>query len=255
MISPRDRGFLYGDALFTTVRVRRGLPLLWPLHLERLRRDCARLKIPYPGDGAIERQIPPLSGRDGVLRIQISRGQGPRGYRPPRHPSPTLSLLWEPRALPDLAEGVVVRWCRTRMAIQPLLAGIKHCNRLEQVLARSEWEQEEIFEGLMQDMEGYVVGGTMTNLFWLEGGELWTPRLDRCGVEGVLRRFLLSSGRVRQGRLLPERLLEAEALFLTNALLGVVPVRELREDRGRVVRGWPIEPVAPWREKWLALLS
>jgi len=250
-----DRAYLYGDALFTTVRVHKGEPLLWPLHLKRLKWGCKRLSIPYPGDGAIERSaFSQLQREEAVLRIQISRGFGPRGYRPPRRPKPQITVLWTPFREPDVGGGVAVRWCRIRLAIQPALAGIKHCNRLEQILARNEWEGEEIFEGLMLDTEGYVVGGTMTNLFWLERGELWTPRIDRCGVDGVMRRFLMASGGVREGRLLPARLLQAEALFLTNAVLGVVPVRELR-DRGGTVREWSTERVIPWRERWLELFA
>lgn len=255
-LSPFDRGFLYGDAVFTTVRIYRGRPLLWPLHLRRLRQDCARLAIPYPGDGEIERQVFPLLGNqnDAVLRIEISRGLGPRGYRLPKHPKPTLIVSLFPFKAPErLIEGIAVRWCETRLSIQPRLAGIKHCNRLEQILARSEWDTPEIFEGLMCDGDGYVVSGTMTNLFWIERGKAWTPKLDRCGVEGVMRRFLMAGGGIREGRFLPPRLLRAEALFLTNAVLGVVPVRVLLE-RGRKYH-FNVEAVEPWRAEWERLFA
>jgi 4-amino-4-deoxychorismate lyase len=124
---------------------------------------------------------------------------------------------------------VRVRLCRTRLGINPDLAGLKTLNRLESVLARAEWRDERIWEGLMRDVEGGVVCGTMSNVFLRRGSTLMTPALDRCGVAGVMRRWVLEQARdlrlrVWQGRLPVEAFRDAEEVFMTNAVAGVVPV-------------------------------
>jgi len=127
---------------------------------------------------------------------------------------------------------VAIRFCATPLSANPVLAGIKHLNRLEQVLARAEWQASEIAEGLMADEQGRVVEGTMSNLFVVSSGELWTPPVDRSGVAGVMRALVLDIA-LRQG--IPARVREirrpdlerADALFLTNSLIGIWPVRRL----------------------------
>jgi len=123
-----------------------------------------------------------------------------------------------------------VRLCRTRLGINPDLAGLKTLNRLESVMARAEWRDERIWDGLMRDVEGSIVCGTMSNVFLRRGSTLMTPALDRCGVAGIMRRWVLEQAAdlhlaVWQGRLPIEAFRDAEEVFMTNAVQGIVPVR------------------------------
>ena len=232
-----DRGLQYGDGLFETIAVVDGTPCLFDRHLARLREGCVRLSIPPPPEDELAAEALGLSrGVDrAVLKLILTRGEGGRGYRPPDPSRPRRILRLAPwPAYPDAwrSTGVRVRYCRTRLGHQPLLAGLKHLNRLEQVLARAEWNDLDIAEGLMLDLDGRVVEGTQTNLFVLQDGQLLTPALDRCGVAGVVRGLVLEAAwvlgfRVVEAALTPERLAAADALFLTSSLAGVWPVREL----------------------------
>ena len=126
-----------------------------------------------------------------------------------------------------------VRLCRTRLGLNPDLAGLKTLNRLESVMARAEWRDERIWEGLMRDVEGTVVCGTMSNVFLRRGSTLMTPALDRCGIAGVMRRWVSSRQRICasswQGRLPIEAFRDAEEVFMTNAVAGVVSVGAHRD--------------------------
>jgi len=136
---------------------------------------------------------------------------------------------------------VRVRLCRTRLGLNPDLAGLKTLNRLESVMARAEWRDEGIWEGLMRDVEGSVISGTMSNVFLRRGSTLMTPALDRCGIAGVMRRWVLDQAKdlrlsVWQGRLPVEAFCDAEEVFMTNAVAGVVPVGWLIETGRQELR-------------------
>jgi 4-amino-4-deoxychorismate lyase len=176
------------------------------------------------------------------LKLIVTRGSGARGYRPTGRERCTriLTLHELSRAtLSALEPAVRVRVCATPVGLNPALAGLKTLNRLESVLARSEWRDQRIWEGLMRDVEGNVVSGTMSNVFLRRGSTLLTPRLDRCGVEGVMRRFVLQESkalrlRVWQGRLPLAALDDAEEMFLTNAVAGIVSVERIEHDGARI---------------------
>jgi 4-amino-4-deoxychorismate lyase len=231
VVDCRDRGLQYGDGLFETMRVKARRIRLLELHLERLAEGCRRLGLAPPGK-ALERELV-LRARpclDGVLKLIVTRGSGARGYRPSGQERPTRILSLHPRpADPGRAGPVRVRLCRTRLGMNPDLAGLKTLNRLESVLARAEWRTARVWEGLMQDVDGTVVCGTMSNVFLRRGATLMTPALDRCGVAGVMRRWVLEQAgalrlRVWQGRVPVAAFAEAEEVFMTNAVAGVVPV-------------------------------
>lgn len=232
-----DRGLHYGDGLFETMRVTAGAVPLLDRHLARLARGCARLGFVAPDEALLRREIAAAcAGRAaGVLKLIVTRGSAARGYRAPGAASPRRILSLHPaadRPGTHATEGVRLRTCSTRLAIGSALAGLKHLNRLEQVTARSEWQDEAIVEGLMLDAEGSVVGGTMTNLFLVRGGALVTPMLDRCGVSGVARAVVLECAQAlgipaSEQRLGREALDAADAMFLCNAVVGLWPAREL----------------------------
>ena len=255
-LDPLDRGLQYGDGLFETVAVWRGRPLLWERHLARLAAGCRRLGLPLPGPASLAEEARRLCagvGR-GVLKVVLTRGSGGRGYAPPvpSRPRRLLSLHpWPPWPAAWWREGVRVRWCGLRLAEQPALAGLKHLGRLEQVLARGEWEDPAVAEGLLLDRRGRVAEGTATNLLVLRGGRLLSPALEGCGVAGVIRGLILEEAAPALGLaaalapLRPRDLEGAEGLALCNSLVGLWPVRELA---GRPV---PVPPLWARLQAWL----
>ncbi len=232
-----DRGLAYGDGLFETLLIRAGRPCQWSRHLTRLEQGCRRLGIPCPDAQQLASEVRFLVDCDNqVLKILVTRGTGGRGYRPLEHPEPRRVLFLYPLPLYPTAwgrAGVIVRWCATPASQNRTLAGLKHLNRLDSVLARAEWDDPEIAEGLMLGADGQVVGGTMTNLFVWTGTTLITPALDRAGIAGTVRALTLELATqlgldCREADLTPSDLTQrAQGLFLTNALIGVWPVRRL----------------------------
>lgn len=239
-----DRGPAYGDGLFETVLLRDGEPRLWAEHLARLTRGCRVLGIPLPTLAELERPLGEAGEGLAVLKLILTRGSGGRGYLPPAEPEPRLR--WQLLPFSPAAErweaGVRVRHCRLRLGLQPALAGLKHLNRLENVLARAEWSDADTAEGLLCDSEGCLVEATGMNLFWRRDGRLETPRLDRCGVAGTLREALLARLPIHEVDARPETLGSVEALWLGNSVQGLWPVIRLDDARGRALRHWTITP-------------
>jgi 4-amino-4-deoxychorismate lyase len=256
-VAVTDRGLQYGDGLFETLAVRHGGLCLWRKHFARLSRGAERLGIACPSQNLLLRECGQLIAGEsaGVLKIVLTRGSGGRGYRlpEPSHPTRICSLHpWPEYPVSWREKGVSVISCRTPLGNNPILAGIKHLNRLEQVVGRSEWRDPQIAEGLMCDGRGRVIGGTMSNLFLMVKGRLSTPRLDRCGIEGTVRDLVLRMApsfgiEVAQTDIRHADLVAADGLFLTNALIGVWPVRRLGTQDMSLDR-LPVELIAAVRE-------
>lgn len=224
-VPSNDRGLAYGDGVFESMRVHAGTLPLWTRHRERLHAGAARLGLGLPLIEVIEAHISEaIAGIDaGVLKLLVTRGSGGRGYAPPTVPVPTWMLALHP--LPSAsASGLRVRWCETRLALQPALAGIKHCNRIEQVLARVECDEAGCEEGLMLSMAGEVVCATAANLLVLRGSRWITPSVQACGVAGVCRGWLVDQGLVDIGKITAHAVETADALALCNAVRGILPV-------------------------------
>ena len=236
-LSVMDRGLQYRDGVFETIAVTEGRPCLWNLHLERLLEACQRLGIPAPDASLLldEAQCVIASTDSGVLKIIITRGSGGRGYRPPDNVTPSRILTCSP--VPEFPEdtqqqGVAIRTCSSRLGRNFSLAGIKHLNRLEQVLASMEWSDPLISEGLMLDEYDRVIEGTKSNLFIVNEGVLRTPDLTQCGVSGVMRALVINIAKsmgisVVVSDITMHDLRMADGIFLTNSLIGIWPVREL----------------------------
>ena len=223
-----DRGVAYGDGLFETMRAHEGGVHWWPAHWRRLERGALALGFTLPAQERVRDEAGALlDGAGGVLKLIVTRGVGGRGYSPPHPATPhwSLSLHDVPSATP--ADGLTLRWCDARMALQPALAGIKHCNRLEQVLARAEWRDPDIHEGLVRSTEGDVVSATAANLFVLHGDRWTTPAVDRCGIAGVCREWAIGVLQAREARLAVTDVEAADAVFLSNAARGILPVARL----------------------------
>ncbi len=251
-----DRGLHYGDGLFETMALRNGHIRRLALHLERLQDGCKRLGLPDPGADTLRRELDAARrGQDqAVLKLMVTRGAGGRGYRPPAQPSITRILFrypW-PDYPSDWSElGIELRICRTRLGLNPALAGLKHLNRLEQVIARAEWD-EGAQEGLMLDTEGGVIEGTMTNVFASPAeGQLVTPDLTLAGVAGVTRRHILERAReaglaVQVRAFTLDELLESREVFVCNSIAGVWPVRRIE------YRSYAVGPLTRRAAGWIA---
>ncbi|WP_136255402.1 aminodeoxychorismate lyase [Onishia niordana] len=237
-----DRGLAYGDGVFETVLVRDGCPVLWEEHLARLARGCSQLGFPPPCRDELDALPGKAPAGLSVLKLIVTRGSGGRGYLAPTDPAPRLLVQHLPFAPAETRwhEGVRVRFCALRLGIQPLLAGLKHLNRLENVLARKEWSDAAVAEGLLCDSDDHLIEATCMNLFWQRNGRLETPKLDRCGVAGTLRQALLAEHSVSEVEVGPSRLQEAEALWLGNSLQGLWPVTRLDDSDGRALITWTI---------------
>ena len=243
-LEPEDRGLAYGDGVFETMLVHRGQAVWWEEHWQRLLLGAARLGLPVPDHAEVRREAMDMVAAQArcVLKILLTRGSGGRGYAPRPDAIPTVVLSVHPAPAPA-AHGLQLRWARTTLAIQPALAGIKHLNRLEQVLARAEWQDPEIDEALMCDSEDRVVSATAANLFALSGGRWLTPSVERCGVAGIARGWLLEQlPGAGVANLSAAEVSHADALFLCNSVRGILPVRRLG------MREWPRDDaVAPVR--------
>ncbi len=245
-VSVHDRGFQYGDGLFETLAVVRGVPLLWERHLRRLLRDATRLGIAVPADvtTTLRAEVDRLcqGAERAVLKIILTRGASGRGYAPPANAVPTRVVSLSPWTdSRSRTQGANVKFCATTVTRNRMVAGIKHLNRLEQILARREL-QTNYDEGLMQDEAGHVIEGTMSNVFIVSRGVLLTPDLSYSGVAGVLRELVLE--RVadlpltcHETNLTREEILNAEEVFLTNSLVGLWPVARVES------RAYPAGPV------------
>ena len=251
-ISVSDRGLAYGDGLFETLRIRNGQPPLWRYHKARLKAGCQRLGIKLQFD-LLEAELEQLLSRmalsghpdtqDQLVKILITRGEGKRGYSPEGADNPTRILFHSNYFVADpdcYRAGVTVRICSTRLGTNPLLAGMKHLNRLEQVMARSEWISE-YAEGLMCDLQGNVVDGTMSSFFVVKNRQLLAADLTDSGVEGVMRRFIMEHSEnlgfsCHINAIEPARLFDADELFICNSLFGIWPVRMLVDGTGSTLK-------------------
>lgn len=236
-ISVYDRGLQFGDGLFETMRLDNASISSLSLHLDRLKRGCETLKIPFPDMTALKNELDTIiDGQDNaVVKIVITRGQSERGYKIPTdiESNRIIYLATLPTNIPQLKlSGIDTRLCETRMGLNPRLAGIKHLNRLEQVMARLEWHNEAIFEGIMRDINDHIVEGVMTNLFIVQRDTLITPLLDQCGVAGIMRQRVMKRAnslgiRLVERRVVLDDLLQADEMFMTNAVFGMIPVNSI----------------------------
>lgn len=238
-----DRAVQYGDGVFETIAIRNGRPRYWRLHMARLAEGCGRLSLVQPGTSMLERDLDRVLAGTAIdtgfatAKIIVTAGAGPRGYARARGtPVSTIIGVFRNQPLDETryANGVSVRLCETPVATQPRTAGVKTLNRLDQVLARAEWQDPAIFEGLMCDVDGRLVCGTMSNLFAVRDGHLATPLLSRAGVAGIMRRriidLLADKGIDCDERDMPkDELDDMHELFICNSQFGVLPVRRCGE--------------------------
>ncbi len=235
-VSVADRGFQYGDGLFETIAMYQGTPLLWTRHIQRLRDGCERLQLDMPDESVLLGEAVRVVGdaQRAVVKITVTHGPAGRGYARVAWGPPTRVVSarhWPNYPATHARDGVAVRWCQTTLARSRPLAGIKHLNRLSQVMARAEWGTD-YAEGLLCDEAGFVIEGTMSNIFAVFGDTVITPDLSQSGVAGVMRAEVLRAApscglTCREDWITPTTLESADELFLTNSIIGVWPIRTL----------------------------
>lgn len=237
-IAASDRGMLFGDGCFTTMAKVRGKIERLPAHLARLQHDARALLIPTIDAALLREEIEAYSATvpDGIIRLTITRGSGGIGYALPSIVQVSRLLQWReahPLAQQNAKLGIAVFACNTRVARQPRLAGIKHCNRLENVLARAEITEQGFAEGLMCDDQENLIEGTFSNFFWRENDGWFTPLLDECGIAGVMRAEILSLMRQYGIRVKEVKRTKTQALngmqeaFVCNSVIGIWPVTQV----------------------------
>lgn len=251
-VKSTNRGLNYADGLFETMPVHNGRPHRWQAHMDRLGAGCERLGLTMPPQAILLREVQTVSAGlpDAVVKIVITRdGQG-RGYMPPEGTNSVRIVsahLYPDGLLEQAREGVRARICDLRLAIQPALGGMKHLNRLEQVLASVETREAGVAEGILLDGEEHIISAISANIFLVTEGRLLTPRLDRCGVRGVLRSQILAGfgARCEQRRLTADMLPEADEVFICNAVRGIVPLIAIDDQE------YSIGPVTRELQTWL----
>jgi 4-amino-4-deoxychorismate lyase len=235
-----DRGLQYGDGLFETLLIRGGKPRFLELHLARLALGCTRLAIPFGAQRELRAEIAEACAQApalAILKIIVTRGSAlRRGYVPDGRETPRrIVTLSDAPPLPEsIRDGVSMVVSSARLGDNPLLAGIKHLSRIENVMAAEQARAAGAFDALMTGADGRLVSGAMTNLFVLRAGVLQTPPVDRAGVAGIMRGIVLRECAsldiaIAEHHLTPADLHSADEAFITNARIGVVPVRRVGE--------------------------
>ncbi|MEH6447282.1 MAG: aminodeoxychorismate lyase [Oleispira sp.] len=232
-INFNDRALQYGDGVFETIRIFKGGIPMWEYHQQRLKNAQEVLGLPLNDFLAqwqtfVAQNLSAIV--NGCAKLIISRGEGPRGYKIPQQAQLNWWLKITDLPVTSGKDDFRLTLCRHTLSRQPALAGLKHLNRLDQVMARSEWSEQDNFdEGIMFNLDGDVVEGTMSNLFWLKGGRLFTPDVSQEGIDGCVRRWIIKQQGHKSAVIIEkdaklDQLLTADAVFLTNSLMGIQKV-------------------------------
>ncbi len=249
-ISSYDKGLAFGDGIFTTAKICNGQIELLDAHLQRIKLGCKQLALPEPDYMWLQQYITTQATQYSlaVLKVIITSGCGGRGYSRQNQTSPTIVV--QISAFPThystwQKNGISVGIAKQQLGISPLTAGIKHLNRLEQVLIKRELEQTEFDDLLVENCQNFVIESSCANIFWFENGQLFTPELTLSGVNGIIRQQILASVPCKLVNTSITNLPSIEAMFLCNALMHIVPVKQLAN------RVLSIEPVIQFKESYL----
>jgi 4-amino-4-deoxychorismate lyase len=257
-VSVLDRGFSYGDGVFETCRMIDGEIPLWNRHRDRLIESCKRLMISVSVElvndylHQITAHATPKDIANAVVKIIVTRGQGGRGYRVPAEINPTICISIFPAAQVQTSysdKGIAVKICRQRLGCNRSLAGLKHLNRLEHILARAEWSDDNIAEGLLFDCNENLIEATASNIFLVKQGCLLTPDLSEAGVAGVMRGFILEALSVSQK--IPVEIKKtsirdlylADEIFLCNSVSGIWPVVKILGSQDHALNIGPLTKI------------
>lgn len=239
LISVSDRSVQFGDGCFTTARVSDGRVVWLDKHISRLQQATKRLFMPTVNWSALTKEMVEAASHteDGVLKVIISRGTGGRGYSGTacQHPTRIMSLSDYPVQYDSWRErGISLALSPICLARSQLLAGVKHLNRLEQVLIRAHLEQTDADEALVLDTEGMLVECCAANLFWRKGDKIFTPDLSQSGVDGIMRQNIIAclAARGRHVAIVAQPvsvLADVDEVIVCNALMPLLPVSRANE--------------------------
>ena len=251
-----DRGLAYGDGIFETIAVIDGQLQHWKLHWLRLVMGAERLSLNLPQENEILVQIQQRlsdkqSSLNGVIKLILTRGSGGRGYLFPENQCENLMISyhqWPERKTDAYVNGIDAIVCKTALAKQPALSGIKHLNRLEQVLARNEFDNEKYQEGIMlscsEQRSSLVVEGCSSNLFFVLNATLCTPKIDDCGVLGTMRQSIIDFGlenplfTVQEDNYDLQQVEQATEVFFTNSIYGILPISSISYRSKQELQQW-----------------
>jgi len=242
-INIKDRVVQYGDGVFETIAIKKKLPEFWREHYQRLNKGCKLLKIKCPSELFLKKEtsifLKKIKKKKFILKIIISRGEGGRGYSPPKKAKPTVILgayNWPNYPKENFKKGVKIGICKTRISTQPHLSEIKHLNRLEQILARSEWQTKNISESIMLDFNQNVIEGTMSNIFGVKKNIFYTPSVKFSGIEGIMRNVILkllkkNKEKFKIKKIKLKEFLNFEEVFICNSIFGIWPVIQVSKKK------------------------
>ncbi|HDN2512143.1 MULTISPECIES: aminodeoxychorismate lyase [Providencia] len=239
-ISVSDRAVAFGDGCFTTIHGVNQQAQMLKEHIARLTRDCLRLKITAPDWGELEHHLTEICTQqvdeEFVLKVIISRGVGGRGYSSIGFTQPTIivSVSPFPSHYTQLqCQGAKLILSQTPVSRNPLLAGMKHLNRLEQVLIRQEIDEAQADEAIVLDTDGIIIECCSANVFWRIGQTVYTPVLSHCGVNGLMRQKIIallvgSQYHLEEVERFASVLAHCDEVIMCNALMPVLPVKSIQ---------------------------
>ena len=251
-VSVLDRGLSYGDGLFETMswcyldnENRVGVEF-WNRHIERIRYSCSIMKIKTPSLRMLNEYKKEILNKavsngwnNGVLKVIISRGVGGRGYKFEKQISPSIFFLCFHSQQSNFRKNIIkVKYCKSPISENSQIAGLKHLNRLDSVMARSEWG-DEYYEGILCDSKNNLIEGTMTNIFFIKEKILFTPKITKGGIKGVMRQVVIEKGnmffdKIKETNIKKDCTNYYDSMFLTNSVIKVLPVNFFLEKKFRL---------------------
>lgn len=240
-----DHGFLYGDGIYETLRVYQGTVFHLDEHIARLFRSAAMIQLTIPKTHeaikrALSKTLKANRQKDAVVRITISRGEGPTGLDPALCSSPTFVIMshaFKPYPAKHYQQGVKIAIVRTRRNYNGALnPQIKSLNFLNNVLARIEAKKEGALEGIMLNYRNFIAEGTVSNVFFVRDGVLCTPSVNAGILDGITRGLLIECAKelrltVKEGMFRKEALLSADEVFISNTTMEVMPVSSVNDTK------------------------
>lgn len=228
---------MYGQCVFETIAISNGKPCLLDSHLDRLCYGAKVLNIEVDRAVVAGEVLSLATSLDkAIVRVNVTMGEGGRGYQNPSKQKTTRIVSLHDYPAHDKrywSEGVMLGLAEVRLSKQPSLAGIKHGNRLEQIIARSQWK-EDWQEALLLDSDDQVIEATQSNIFLIKNNKLVTPSLDASGVAGVMRQCVINEAKDNGFDVLikpvsVDEVMRADEVFLTNSVIGIWPVNEFNQ--------------------------
>lgn len=237
-ISPFDRAFQYGDGIFRTFVVENKKVLHWKHHYQKIVEDCLALKIIPPKEKDLLIDIDTLfkSNKKSVGKFIISRGNSERGYKFSEDIVHNRFLIkTEMPIYPKeyFEQGVNLFVCKQKLSTS-ILSGVKHLNRLENIIARQEWKGDYYFDGILLDQHGHVIECISCNIFMRIGNTIYTPKIKQVGIKGVTRGLIIKTSiklgfKIKETTFKLDKLLQSDEVLITNSLFGVLQVKEIKK--------------------------